>query len=277
MLHHHRKTVLVIFIKWHHCDLPRGHIGVTWRMWLNLCFIWPTRVHNPNGKSIGIAIFLHSLRKSLRLYIGAIFPKIAPSHGGSGPHIIHDSFGQSEPTIPMQSLSVQPFLQGLLVWQTDRPTDHATQSVITGHMYVCSTAMWPNNTQFFFEMCNQLIICLQALIFNFQLMLRTTCSMCMILHLPHFLLPFNIHFTIPLLYNPIACIKARSGICSVIVFKYSFLKLLNKCCFSDNSYLSVTHKIIILLLYNTHLQQMILLCDKSTDHEVIQWPLNNRN
>jgi len=30
---------------------------------------------------------------------------------------------------------------------TDRPTDHATQSVTIGHIYVRSTAMWPNNTK----------------------------------------------------------------------------------------------------------------------------------
>jgi len=27
---------------------------------------------------------------------------------------------------------------------TDRPTDHATQSVIIGHIYVHGTVMWPN-------------------------------------------------------------------------------------------------------------------------------------
>ena len=29
--------------------------------------------------------------------------------------------------------------------QTGRQTDHATRSVTIGHIYVCSTAMWPNN------------------------------------------------------------------------------------------------------------------------------------
>ena len=29
---------------------------------------------------------------------------------------------------------------------TDRPTDHSTQSVTIGRIYVCSTAMRPNNT-----------------------------------------------------------------------------------------------------------------------------------
>jgi len=54
--------------------------------------------------------------------------------------------------------SVQPFLQGSLVWhrptdrqiqrQTDRPTDHATRSVTIGRIYVGSTAMRPNNSPF---------------------------------------------------------------------------------------------------------------------------------
>jgi len=35
--------------------------------------------------------------------------KIAPSRGGSGPHLIHDSLGQSERRIQMAPRSVQPF------------------------------------------------------------------------------------------------------------------------------------------------------------------------
>ena len=33
-----------------------GYIGDTWRTQLNSCFLWPTWVHNPNGKSIGLAV-----------------------------------------------------------------------------------------------------------------------------------------------------------------------------------------------------------------------------
>ena len=40
---------------------------------------------------------------------------------------------------------MQPFLQVSLVWQTDRPTDHATRSVTLGRIYVRSTAIRPNN------------------------------------------------------------------------------------------------------------------------------------
>jgi len=43
------------------------------------------------------------------------------------------------------SWSVRLFLQGSLVWQTDRPSDYATRSVTVGRIYICSTAMRPNN------------------------------------------------------------------------------------------------------------------------------------
>jgi len=46
------------------------------------------------------------------LTMGTISRKIAPSHGGSGLHLIHDSLGQSERTIQMASQSVQPFSHG---------------------------------------------------------------------------------------------------------------------------------------------------------------------
>jgi len=47
----------IVFARWGQCALPCGHIGATWRIRLNLCFLRPTRVvvHNTNGKSIGSA------------------------------------------------------------------------------------------------------------------------------------------------------------------------------------------------------------------------------
>jgi len=62
------------------------------------------------------------------------------------PHLIHGSLGPPKSSTQTAVRSVQPFLQGSLVWQTDRPTDHATRSVRTGLIYVRSTGMWPNNT-----------------------------------------------------------------------------------------------------------------------------------
>jgi len=35
---------------------PLRHIGTTWQIRLSLCFLWATRVHNQNCKSIGSAI-----------------------------------------------------------------------------------------------------------------------------------------------------------------------------------------------------------------------------
>jgi len=42
----------IIFARLCQCALLWGHIGSTWQIQLNLCFLWPIRVHNPNCKSI---------------------------------------------------------------------------------------------------------------------------------------------------------------------------------------------------------------------------------
>jgi len=48
--------------------------------------VWPTRGHNPNGISMGSAIFTHLMAECCRTSLGMSFPiKIAPSQGGSGP------------------------------------------------------------------------------------------------------------------------------------------------------------------------------------------------
>jgi len=52
-------------------------------------------------------------RQFLYFTMGCQFPlKIAPSHGGSGPHLIHGSFGPPESTTLTASRSVRRFLQG---------------------------------------------------------------------------------------------------------------------------------------------------------------------
>jgi len=74
-------------------------------------------------------------------------PKICPFPWRDlDPHLIHGSPGPPKSSTQKAARSVQPFLQGSLVWQTDRPTDHATRSVRIGRIYVRSTAMRPNNT-----------------------------------------------------------------------------------------------------------------------------------
>jgi len=46
-----------VFAMCRQCALPSRHIGATWRIRLNFCFLQPTRLHNPNGKSISSAVF----------------------------------------------------------------------------------------------------------------------------------------------------------------------------------------------------------------------------
>jgi len=77
---------------------------------VDLCFLWPTQVHNPNSNQ-SVQLFLHSLTAEgpYTLQCTTLSPKIAPSHRGSGPHITQ-FLGPSEPTTQTTSLSFQPFL-----------------------------------------------------------------------------------------------------------------------------------------------------------------------
>jgi len=77
----------VVFARWRQCAHMGGHIGATWRIWLNLCFLQSTRVHNPNGKSIASAVSAQLMAASpYTLQWATVFPKITPSRGvGSGP------------------------------------------------------------------------------------------------------------------------------------------------------------------------------------------------
>jgi len=54
--------------------------------------------------------------------------------------------GPPESSTQTESQSVQLLLQGSLLWQTDRRTDHTTRSVTIDRIYIHTTAMWPNNT-----------------------------------------------------------------------------------------------------------------------------------
>jgi len=78
------------------------------------------------------------------------FPKSLPlPMGDLNPHLIHGPLGPPKSSTQTASRLVQPFLQGSLVWQTDRPTDrqtdHATRSLTIDRIYVRSTAMRSNN------------------------------------------------------------------------------------------------------------------------------------
>jgi len=88
---------------------------------------------HPNGITTGWAIFFtDDFRLFLYFTLGRPYhpSKIVPFHGGPGPHLLHGSLGppESSTQTASESQSVQPFMQGSLVWQTVKPTDHATQS-----------------------------------------------------------------------------------------------------------------------------------------------------
>ena len=70
----------IVFARWRQCGLPSGNTT-------ELVLFRPTKIHNPNGKSIGSAVFAQLPAESpYTLQWASLFPlKIAPSHGRSGP------------------------------------------------------------------------------------------------------------------------------------------------------------------------------------------------
>jgi len=101
----------VVFARWRQCALPCPYTGATWQIRSNLCFLSPTRVHNPNSKSIGSAVFAQPNAESPYSLQWAPFPqKLLLPIGDLDPHLICDPFGASQPTTQTASRSVQPFL-----------------------------------------------------------------------------------------------------------------------------------------------------------------------
>jgi len=77
------------------------HTGATWHI-LNLCFLWPTRVHNPNGKLIGSAVFAQLTAESLYTVFVTPFLQNCPIPWGHlDLHLTHDFLVPSEPTTQM--------------------------------------------------------------------------------------------------------------------------------------------------------------------------------
>jgi len=83
------------------------HIGTSWRMWFNMCFLGPTQTTNWS-----VQPFLHNLwQKVLIRYNGCPFPENFPFPlGDLDPHLIYDSQDQPKPTTQTASRLVQPFL-----------------------------------------------------------------------------------------------------------------------------------------------------------------------
>jgi len=110
---------------------------------------WATRVQMPNGISISSAVFTRltaeSCNTSQRDAVSP--PTYAFQWGDLDLHLLYGSLGHSS-TQPKRHLDRFSRFAGLTTVTdrptdrlTDRTTDHATRSVITGRVYVCSTAM----------------------------------------------------------------------------------------------------------------------------------------
>ena len=82
-------TTDVRFNRIHQVVLTCPPVRARWRHLantMNLCFLLPTRVHNPNGKSIGSDVFAQLMAQCHRACPCMSFPLItAPSHGDLGP------------------------------------------------------------------------------------------------------------------------------------------------------------------------------------------------
>jgi len=97
----------------------------------NTWFLRPIQAHNPNGISIGLAVFAQITAESpYTLQWDTTFPlKIALFHGGIWTPSNTWFLGLTRGSTQTAPRSVQPFLQGSLVWQTDRQTDRPRYSV----------------------------------------------------------------------------------------------------------------------------------------------------
>jgi len=91
----------------------------------NTCFFGPTRFHNPNGISIGSAIFaqLTAGGQYISQWVAVPPSKLPTRIRRSGPHLTHGSLGPCESTSQTKSQSVQPFCTA---HDRDRQTDRRT-------------------------------------------------------------------------------------------------------------------------------------------------------
>jgi len=97
---------------WHQAtSLPQMDEWILLVVWLNLCFLRPTWVHNSNSKSIGSAVFAQLMAESPYTLQWAPLPaKLLIPMGVSGPHLIHDYLVPLKPTTRTAFQSTQPLL-----------------------------------------------------------------------------------------------------------------------------------------------------------------------
>jgi len=101
--------------------LPMGDLDLSCNTW---CF-WPTRVHNPNGTSIGSAVFARMTAECVYTlqWFGFFLPQISPSHVGIWTSFNTWFIGPTRVLNASGNLIVSPVFAGLTDWQSDRKTD----------------------------------------------------------------------------------------------------------------------------------------------------------
>jgi len=126
--------------------LPPKNYPFSWGIWTpsnTLHCSLGSPVSTTQTASRSLQQFLHRWPQSVPiLYSGTpLSQKIAPSHWGAGFHLIHGSLGPPWSSTRFSHFSRAHYYDK----QTDQQRDHATQSVTIGCIYICSTAMRPEN------------------------------------------------------------------------------------------------------------------------------------
>jgi len=121
-------------------------------------FVRSIRAHNAKRHLDQFSRFCtDDCRVSLDITMGCPFPlKITPSHGGSA-RPSNTRFPGPTWVLNPDSVSIGAAvfagLASVRDRRTDWQTDHATRSVKIGRIYICSTAMWPNNNRLCIRLC----------------------------------------------------------------------------------------------------------------------------
>ena len=161
---HSRKSLY--FIQW---PLLSPNFPFTWGIWTPSNTIpWAHPSLQPNRHLNWFSRFCTDDRRvSLYFTKGHLFPlKIALPVGVSGPP---SNTWLPGPTWVLNPNSISigwaifAGLTSVTDRLTDRPTDHATWSVTTGHIYIHSTAIWPNNKKGMHTKTKRLYCCIKHL------------------------------------------------------------------------------------------------------------------
>jgi len=107
-------------------------------------FLWPTQILNPNSISIGSAILAQLTAQCLYFTINRPSPCQNCPFPWGDLDPIYCMVPWAHPLNP-NSISIGWAVFPGLTTVTDRLTDHATQSITVGRIYICRAEMQPNN------------------------------------------------------------------------------------------------------------------------------------